>query len=64
LDIYLLILAYVCGDAKDGHGILREKPFEIRGGATCTPGGAGEPPQILNLYPIIVMFLQMNPLKF
>jgi hypothetical protein len=36
----------------------------IRGGATCTPGGAGEPPQILNLYPIIVMFLQMNPLKF
>ncbi|WJX50088.1 alcohol-forming fatty acyl-CoA reductase [Trifolium repens] len=21
--------AYVCGDAKDGHGILREKPFEM-----------------------------------
>jgi hypothetical protein len=28
-EIYLLILAYVCGDAKDGHGILREKPFEM-----------------------------------
>jgi hypothetical protein len=29
LNIYSLLLAYVCGDAKDGHGILRETPFEM-----------------------------------
>jgi fatty acyl-CoA reductase len=27
--LYSLPLAYVCGDAKDGHGILQEKPFEM-----------------------------------